>query len=119
MQRTITWSSKWRRRNRAGRVGSSCTRSRYQISAPWFATEPSNLISFYATSLYQDLIHAEFNRFPWEGDRFSILWKRSPMAHIAKARTPTLLLHGELDNDVHITQAEEMYTALRERGVDA
>ncbi len=33
--------------------------------------------------------------------------------------TPTLFLHGEQDNDVHITQAEEMYTALRRRGVDA
>jgi Prolyl oligopeptidase family len=28
-------------------------------------------------------------------------------------------IHGESDNDVHITQAEEMYTALRERGVTA
>lgn len=79
----------------------------------------SDLISFYATSLYQDLIHAEFNGFPWEGDHFSVLWTRSPLAHIAKATTPTLFLHGESDNDVHITQAEEMYTALRERGVEA
>jgi dipeptidyl aminopeptidase/acylaminoacyl peptidase len=30
-----------------------------------------------------------------------------------------MFLHGELDNDVHITQAEEMYTALRQRGVEA
>ena len=26
----------------------------------------SNLISFYSTSLYQDLIHAEFGGFPWD-----------------------------------------------------
>ena len=79
----------------------------------------SNLISFYATSLYQDLIHAEFNGYPWGDNHFSVLWKESPLAHIANVTTPTLLLHGEIDNDVHITQAEEMYTALRVRSVAA
>lgn len=81
----------------------------------------SNLISFYSTSLYQDLIHAEFSgpagNMPW--DNFDLLWDRSPLKHIKKAKTPLLLLHGEQDNDVHITQAEEMYTALRMRGVDS
>jgi len=79
----------------------------------------SNLISFYATSLYQDLVHAEFDGFPWAGRNYETLWKWSPLAHIAQVTTPTLFLHGERDNDVHITQAEEMYTALRQRGVDA
>jgi len=77
----------------------------------------SNLISFYSTSLYQDLIHAEFGGMPW--DNFDLLWDRSPLKHIKRAKTPLLLLHGEQDNDVHITQAEEMYTALRMRGVDS
>jgi len=31
---------------------------------------------------------------------------------------PTLLLHGEADNDVHIAQSEELYTALWRRGVE-
>ncbi|MGH9938657.1 MAG: prolyl oligopeptidase family serine peptidase [Blastocatellia bacterium] len=80
----------------------------------------SNLISFYSTSLYQDLIHAEFNGHPWEngGDNFNLLWDRSPLKHIKKAKTPLLLLHGENDNDVHITQAEEMYTAMRMRNIE-
>jgi len=77
----------------------------------------SNLISFYSTSLYQDLVHAEFGGFPW--DNYDKLWERSPLAHIKHVRTPLLLIHGEQDNDVHITQAEEMFTALRERGVEA
>jgi dipeptidyl aminopeptidase/acylaminoacyl peptidase len=79
----------------------------------------SNLISFYATSLYQDLVHAEFNGFPWEGSNFQTLWKWSPLAYVRNVTTPALLLHGERDNDVHITQAEEMYTALKWRGVPA
>jgi dipeptidyl aminopeptidase/acylaminoacyl peptidase len=76
----------------------------------------SNLVSFYATSLYQDLIHAEFGGFPW--DDYDLLWRWSPLRYVRDAQTPTLFIHGELDNDVHITQAEEMYTALRRRGVE-
>ena len=76
----------------------------------------SNLISFYATSLYQDLIHVEFGAEPWE--RYEILWERSPLKHIKKATTPTLILHGEVDFDVHITQSEELFTALKRRGVE-
>jgi len=75
----------------------------------------SNLISFYATSLYQDLIHAEFG-FPW--DNYDLLWQWSPLRYAKQVQTPTLFIHGEQDNDVHITQAEEIYMALRRRGVD-
>jgi len=76
----------------------------------------SNLISFYSTSLYQDLIHAEFGGFPW--DNFDLLWQWSPLRYVRQAQTPTLFIHGENDNDVHITQAEEMYMALKRRGVE-
>ncbi|HKY30289.1 MAG TPA: S9 family peptidase [Pyrinomonadaceae bacterium] len=76
----------------------------------------SNLVSFYATSLYQDLIHAEFGGFPW--DNYELLWQWSPIRYIRQAQTPTMFIHGELDNDVHITQAEEMYMGLKRRGVE-
>jgi len=76
----------------------------------------SNLVSFYATSLYQDLIHAEFGGFPW--DNFDLLWQWSPLRYVRQVQTPTMFIHGENDNDVHITQAEEMYMALKRRGVD-
>jgi dipeptidyl aminopeptidase/acylaminoacyl peptidase len=76
----------------------------------------SNLVSFYATSLYQDLIHAEFGGFPW--DDYDLLWRWSPLRYVRAVETPTLFIHGELDNDVHITQAEEMYMALRRRNVE-
>ena len=76
----------------------------------------SNLISFYSTSLYQDLIHAEFGGFPW--DNFEVLWQWSPLRYVRQVQTPTMFIHGELDNDVHITQAEEMYMALKRRGVE-
>jgi dipeptidyl aminopeptidase/acylaminoacyl peptidase len=81
------------------------------------AASISNLISFYSTSLYQDLIHAEFGGFPW--DNFEVLWQWSPLRYVRQVQTPTMFVHGELDNDVHITQAEEMYMALKRRGVDS
>jgi len=76
----------------------------------------SNLISFYGTSLYQDLIHAEFKGAPW--DNYDLLWKYSPIHYVKNVVTPTLFIHGEQDNDVHITQAEEMFEALRRRRVE-
>ena len=81
------------------------------------AASVSNLISFYSTSLYQDLVHAEFGGFPW--DNYDLLWQWSPLRYVRQVQTPTLFIHGESDNDVHITQAEEMYMALKRRGVDS
>jgi dipeptidyl aminopeptidase/acylaminoacyl peptidase len=81
------------------------------------AASVSNLISFYSTSLYQDLVHAEFGGFPW--DNYELLWQWSPLRYVRQVQTPTLFIHGENDNDVHITQAEEMYMALKRRGVDS
>jgi len=83
------------------------------------AASVSDLISFYATSLYQDLVHAEFRGFPWADDNYTLLWKWSPLAHVKNVTTPTMFLHGENDNDVHITQAEQMFTALRQRGIES
>jgi dipeptidyl aminopeptidase/acylaminoacyl peptidase len=75
----------------------------------------SDLISFYSISLYQDLIHAEFG-YPW--DDYDLLWRWSPLRYAKQAQTPTLFIHGEQDNDVHITQSEEMYMALKRRGIE-
>jgi dipeptidyl aminopeptidase/acylaminoacyl peptidase len=43
--------------------------------------------------------------------------KQSPLYHVKNATTPTLFLHGEQDFRVPITQAYEMHSALRRRGV--
>ena len=114
----------WIDRNRMGVTGGSyggfmtnwiitqTTRFRAAVAS----ASVSNLVSFYSTSLYQDLIHAEFGGFPW--DDYDLLWRWSPLRYVRTVETPTLFIHGELDNDVHITQAEEMYMALRRRGVE-
>lgn len=45
-------------------------------------------------------------------------WNRSPLAHVAKVRTPTLILHGEKDERVTWPQGQELYRALKRVGVE-
>ncbi|MCE6988094.1 S9 family peptidase [Dyadobacter sp. CY323] len=76
----------------------------------------SNLVSFAGTSLYHSLMESEFGGRAY--DRFDLLWQCSPLRNVARTTTPTLLLHGETDNEVPFSQAEEMYIALKKRGVN-
>ncbi|MEO5894335.1 MAG: S9 family peptidase [Vicinamibacterales bacterium] len=48
-----------------------------------------------------------------------IYQKTSPMSYIKKARTPTLIQHGELDRRVPIANAYELRQGLEDRGVKA
>ncbi len=75
----------------------------------------SNLVSFAGTSLYHSLMESEFGG--RAHDRFDLLWKCSPLRNAAHATTPILILHGETDNEVPFSQAEEMFIALKKRGV--
>ena len=47
----------------------------------------------------------------------AIYQKTSPMTYIHKARTPTLIQHGELDRRVPIANAYELRQGLEDRGV--
>ena len=75
----------------------------------------SNLISFSGTSLYQSLIESEFNGKACQN--YPLLWQWSPLRNITNVTTPTLLLHGKADNEVPVSQAEEMFVALKKCGV--
>lgn len=77
----------------------------------------SNLISFAGTSLYHCLIEAEFGGDIY--DNYDLLWKWSPLKYVKAVTTPTLFLHGDTDNEVPVTQAEEMFSALKRLGVDS
>ena len=48
-----------------------------------------------------------------------VAWERSPLRHVASVHTPTLILHGENDNDVPIAEAEQFFIALKDVGVEA
>jgi len=79
----------------------------------------SNLISYNYMTYYNQYEQMEFGIFPHQGNMMDVLWERSALKHVAKARTPTMLMHGENDNDVPIAEAEQYYIALRDVGVEA
>jgi dipeptidyl aminopeptidase/acylaminoacyl peptidase len=77
----------------------------------------SNLVSFNYTAYYHDYLPVEFGSYPHENGLLDRLWERSPLRYVGRVRTPVLLLHGENDNDVPVSEAEQLYIALHEVGV--
>ena len=79
----------------------------------------TNIISYNYMTYYNQYEQMEWGAFPHQGNLMDVLWERSALKHVAKAHTPTLLMHGENDNDVPIAEAEQFYIALRDVGTDA
>ena len=52
------------------------------------------------------------------GDLMDTLW-RSALRYVDNVKTPTMLMHGENDNDVPIAEAEQFYIGLKDVGVEA
>ena len=78
----------------------------------------SNLISFNYLSYYHDYLAVEFGGLPHQGELMDVLWERSPLKHVAKVRTPVMLVHGMNDNNVPRAEAEQFYIALKDVGVE-
>ena len=45
-------------------------------------------------------------------------WERSPIRYLAGVTTPTLIVHGEADKRVPVTQGLELYLGLKSGGVE-
>jgi dipeptidyl aminopeptidase/acylaminoacyl peptidase len=78
-----------------------------------------NLISYNYMTYYNQYEQMEWGVFPHQGNLMDTLLQRSAIRHVANAHTPTLLMHGENDNDVPIAEAEQFYIALRDVGTAA
>ncbi|HLQ15517.1 MAG TPA: prolyl oligopeptidase family serine peptidase [Candidatus Eisenbacteria bacterium] len=71
----------------------------------------SNLVSEYAQ---HDIVlwgALELGAPPWPD--LDELWRRSPIRYVKNIRTPLLLTHGEMDLRCAISQAEELFGAMR------
>jgi len=78
----------------------------------------TNMFSMYSTNDLQRVLEGYFGAQPW--DDLEAYWaKASAMAHIKKAKTPTLILHGANDQRVPVGQAQELYMGLKKNGVPA
>ncbi len=94
----------------------AATRHSERFRASVVAAGLTNWIAFAGTTdipYEMSLVHWD----SWWFDEPELHWERSPLAHVQKARTPTLIVHGEKDDRVHPEQGLEMYTALRIKGV--
>lgn len=72
----------------------------------------TNWVSFSGTSEIEhenSLVHWNL----WPYDDFELAWARSPMAHVGKSKTATLVVHGESDTRVPPEQTTELYRGLR------
>jgi dipeptidyl aminopeptidase/acylaminoacyl peptidase len=74
-----------------------------------------NWYSWYGSSDAQGLTDYEFAGTPWESD--SLYRVLSPMLFARNIRTPMLIVHSEEDRRVPITNAEQLFVTLRERGI--
>jgi dipeptidyl aminopeptidase/acylaminoacyl peptidase len=75
----------------------------------------SNWITYYVNTDITPFTRQYLKATPW--DDMDIYLKTSPMTNINKARTPTLIQHGEFDKRVPIPNAYELYRGLQDKGV--
>jgi len=66
---------------------------------------------------YIGQISHQFPGMPWE--EFEHYWKRSPLSLVGNMTTPTMLITGEEDYRTPISETEQLYQALKLKGVDA
>lgn len=75
----------------------------------------SNWVTYYVNTDITPFTRQYLRATPW--DDMNIYLKTSPMTNINKARTPTLIQHGEFDRRVPIPNAYELYRGLQDRGI--
>jgi dipeptidyl aminopeptidase/acylaminoacyl peptidase len=76
----------------------------------------SNWLSFHNTTNIGRFDELFLDADPYEPD--GAYFERSPIVHARKVKTPTLIIHGELDLCTPVGQALELYQALADAGVD-
>jgi dipeptidyl aminopeptidase/acylaminoacyl peptidase len=75
----------------------------------------ANWVSFQGTAD----VRSVFDRYLGPVDReVETHWRLSPIRTIADATTPTLILYGEADQRVPVSQGYELYEGLKSRGVE-
>jgi dipeptidyl aminopeptidase/acylaminoacyl peptidase len=79
----------------------------------------TNNLSYNYMTYYNMYEQMEWGASPHQGNLMDVLWERSALKHVARVKTPTMLIHGENDNDVPIAESEQFFVALKDVGVEA
>jgi dipeptidyl aminopeptidase/acylaminoacyl peptidase len=73
-----------------------------------------NLYSFYGESDFGYDFEWEFFGRPWSDEETALAYLRmSPIHYVKNVETPLLIIHSEEDHRCPVSQAEELYTALK------
>jgi dipeptidyl aminopeptidase/acylaminoacyl peptidase len=78
-----------------------------------------NWVSDYGTADIARTKETEFYGTPWEEEARNTMIRQSPLTYAGQARAATLFIHGESDQRVPYSEAEQMYVALKKNGVPA
>ena len=76
-----------------------------------------NWVSDYGTADIARTKETEFYGYPWEERARAIMIRQSPLTYADRVKTPTLFIHGEVDQRVPYSEAEQMFVALKKNGV--
>jgi len=79
----------------------------------------TNWMSDYGTADIYRTKETEFFGTPWDKDARERMINQSPLSFAGNVKTPTLFVHGEVDQRVPYEEGEQMYFALRRRGIPA
>lgn len=78
----------------------------------------TNLVSYNYMTYYNMYEEMTFGVRPHVADWMDELWRRSSLRYVGNVKTPTMLMHGENDNDVPIAESEQFYIGLKDAGVE-
>ena len=78
-----------------------------------------NLVSYNYMTYYNQYEEMEFGQFLHQGTLMDEAWRRSALKYVSAVHTPTLIIHGENDNDVPIAEAEQFFVGLKDVGTEA
>jgi len=98
-----------------GYISAFITASSDRFKAVSVGAGISDWVTYYANTDITPFTRQYLHATPW--DDAEIYKKTSPITYISKAKTPTLIQHGENDRRVPIPNAYELRQALEDRGV--
>jgi dipeptidyl aminopeptidase/acylaminoacyl peptidase len=82
-----------------------------RFACAWAQRGLYNLVSFFGTTDIPQLIEREFEMFPF--DDIQKAWQQSPLAYVRNIRTPLVIEHQDQDYRVPVSEAEQLYAALK------
>ena len=101
--------------SQGGYISAFITASSDRFKAVSVGAGISDWMTYYANTDITPFTPQYLHGTPWDDPE--IYKKTSPISYIAKAKTPTLIQHGENDRRVPIPNAYELRQALEDRGV--